>query len=145
MKRHWHHHLEHLPCQSKEGTATDTQNRLFGVLPQPTCGGNISAPAKQKCVCWGQLWVQPLVCHCRMAKPMQGTSQNPLVFQGDKGLSLALPHCHQRALGSQQADVPFYFGPLSCSTQLQKSLERQLRLGWLGAIYWQRSGIIHQC
>lgn len=35
-------------------------------------------------------------------------------------------------------------GPLNQATQLQKLVERQLRLGWWDAICWQASGIVHQ-
>lgn len=107
------HQLGLLPRQTERWTATNIQHRkLFWVLHQPICGVNISAPAKRRCVCWGQLWVQSSLCRHGMAKPIQGTSQNPLVLQGSKGLYLALPHCHKRALGEQTSSPQQAFPPV---------------------------------
>lgn len=49
MKKHWQHHLEHLPCQTKKGTATDTQNRRLFLGPasaSPWCKHFCSSQAK---------------------------------------------------------------------------------------------------
>lgn len=70
-------------------------------------------------------------------------------LSGRQGPLLGSPSLPQEGSGraAQQPSASkcaLQSGPLNWATQLQKPVERQLRLGWLGAIRWQASGRVHQ-
>lgn len=69
------------------------------ILHQPICGVNISAPAKQRCVCWGQLWAQALVCCGGMAKTYPGHLQKSSRLSGRLGPLLGSPSLPQEGSG----------------------------------------------